>query len=176
MDKLWLPLKKFEGLYIISNYGKVFGLPHKMEKGLRGNNQYTEIREKKTHINQHGYERICLNKNGKQYEKSIHRLVLETFKPIEQKMDCNHIDGNKTNNNLQNLEWVTEKENVVKAYKLGLNPSKERHYKCKLSKEKLLEISQMDKNTNRTHLAKQLGVSTSYISAIINGKHWISKT
>ena len=62
-----------------------------------------------------GYSFVSLSKNGKNKSHSIHRLVLETFDPKDnmKELDVNHIDWDKTNNTLENLEWTTRQENLL---------------------------------------------------------------
>lgn len=80
-----------------------------------------EIRNDKTGIirkqqtKTDGYKIICLYCNGKRYTKNVHRIVLETFMPCEDQasLQVNHIDRNPANNNLSNLEWVTQQENLA---------------------------------------------------------------
>ena len=71
---------------------------------------------------QQGYQRVCLYVgNCKNKTIKVHRLVAETFiENVENKKDVNHIDGNKTNNNISNLEWCTRSENIKHAFKNGL--------------------------------------------------------
>lgn len=71
-----------------------------------------------------GYLKVGLYHKGKMYTRKVHRLVSEAF--IDNidpyvKNEVNHIDGNKTNNNIDNLEWVSRKENIRHAFKIGLN-------------------------------------------------------
>lgn len=69
-----------------------------------------------------GYLKVNLYKDGKGSSKRIHRLVAEAFIPNpDNKPDVNHKDGNKHNNNVENLEWVTKSENMIHAYETGLN-------------------------------------------------------
>lgn len=80
--------------------------------------------------NSTGYLKVNLSSNKKCKTKAVHRLVAETFLGKKEKMDVNHIDGCKTNNNIKNLEWCTRSENEKHAYKLGLrlpivSPSKQ---------------------------------------------------
>lgn len=67
-----------------------------------------------------------MSDDGKRHRYSVHRLILENFKPVENmdKMQVNHIDGNKWNNKLSNLEWVTCSENNKHAHKIGLKSQK----------------------------------------------------
>lgn len=70
-----------------------------------------------------GYKKVRLsNGDGSRKVFSVHRLILETFYPVENssELQVNHIDGDKTNNKLENLEWVTPKENVRHAFVTGL--------------------------------------------------------
>ena len=92
----------YEGLYQITSDGKVYSL-------------YSH-RYIKTHITKCGYERIKLYKNHKSCQYDVHRLVAEAFIPNnDNKEQVNHIDGNKLNNYLSNLEWVTAEENIEHA-------------------------------------------------------------
>lgn len=101
-------IKDFEGLYTISSCGKVFNRAKQM----------------KTYFTKTGYECIKLHdKTGKRFNKTIHRLVAETFIPNPlNKSEVNHIDGDKSNNDITNLEWVTSSENKRHARTTGLNP------------------------------------------------------
>ena len=86
---------------------------------------YSKISNKilSTCLDKYGYEKVRLiSIDDKRHLYSVHRLVLENFNPIDNmnNLQVNHIDGNKLNNNLNNLEWVTGKENTLHAHKLGL--------------------------------------------------------
>lgn len=94
--------------YEISSLGKIRNLQGKVLK---------------TYIQNSGYEQIKINYQGLHIHKSIHRLVAEAFIPNPlNKEYVNHIDGNKLNNIVDNLEWCTNSENILHARKTGLNP------------------------------------------------------
>ena len=105
MDEVWKDIKGFEGLYKISNLGRV--------KSLVDN--HGKFREKILSLVKtgKGYLSVVLCRCGRHKMYCVHRLVLMTFNPIEnmENLDCNHIDENKENNHLSNLEWTTHKEN-----------------------------------------------------------------
>lgn len=108
MCEEWTDIKDYEGLYQVSNFGRVRSLDR-----LDGSNHRLKGRILKPIKQTHGYLHVCLYKNGSQSIKKIHRLVAQAFiSNPENKLDVNHIDENKTNNMLSNLEWVTRKENV----------------------------------------------------------------
>lgn len=72
-------------------------------------------------VNKHGYYCVNLYKNGEQFAKRIHRLVADAFINNPENKTCvNHIDGNKLNNNVKNLEWVNHSENMLHAFRTGL--------------------------------------------------------
>ena len=74
------------------------------------------------HIDRCGYKEVVLSYYPIQKNALVHRLVLSTFNPIDnmKNLDVNHKDGNKLNNNLNNLEWCTRSENIIHSYKNGL--------------------------------------------------------
>lgn len=86
------------------------------------------------------YRAIAIMLNGKQKHLYVHRLVAEAFIPNElNKPQVNHIDGNPANNNVENLEWVTAKENIQHAYDLGLRTTVENNGEpCKLCRKNLV--------------------------------------
>ena len=100
-------MKEFIPEYFITKEGRIYS--KLKEKGLR---------ELRPHVNNRGYMIITIRK--KSYK--IHRLVAENFLPkIDGKPVVNHIDGDKLNNNVNNLEWCTQSENVQHAWNNGLN-------------------------------------------------------
>lgn len=107
MQEIWKDIKYYEGLYQVSNLGRV--------KSLITNKIKTQY-----NCNS-GYLRVGLFKNYKRENALVHRLVAKTFIKNElNKKQVNHIDGNKSNNVVTNLEWVTPSENLIHAYKIGL--------------------------------------------------------
>lgn len=113
MEVVWLDIAEYEGLYQVSNCGRVKSLPR--------NGTIKEERMLKPRVSKNGYLYVHLrNGNISKYVK-IHRLVAEAFIPNpDNKPQVNHINGNKLDNTVDNLEWVTASENTMHAFKLGL--------------------------------------------------------
>lgn len=116
----------YEGLYQISNYGRVKSLERKniFYCGLRKEYLERPTKEKILNYNKsnRGYLQVCLTKEGKSKTYTVHRLVAKAFLPnLKNKKQVNHIDGNKENNSIDNLEWVTSSENNKHAFITGLN-------------------------------------------------------
>ena len=109
--EIWLPIPNFEGLYEVSNLGRVKRLHSKTTRILV------------PYITRRGYGRVVLSKNGKPHKWLVHRLVATVFvSNPDNKPQVNHIDGNKHNNTANNLEWVTQIENQLHAVRTGLQP------------------------------------------------------
>lgn len=112
IEEVWKDIKGFEGLYQVSNIGRVKSLSRVVRANTCGS------REMSTKILSNcksscGYDFVVLSKNGKHYNKSIHRLVAETFIPNPNKYrEVNHKDENKRNNGVANLEWCDRKYNA----------------------------------------------------------------
>lgn len=170
-DKLleeWKPIKEYEELYEVSSFGRIRSLDKIIKTHNRFGNMNKKIKGKiiKEVINKKtGYSQIILSKEKNKKMFLIHRLVLENFIPNpENKPQVNHIDGNKQNNNLNNLEWCTRSGNIKHSFKTGLSHSnfktqsgKKHHFygkhhnenakkKMKLSHYK--KVIQFDKNNN----------------------------
>jgi hypothetical protein len=109
MLEIWKPIDDFDE-YEVSNLGNV----------RRKGKQTLKLTVST------GYVRITLRKGGKSYKKYVHRLVADAFIPKTDtdKVQVNHIDGNKLNSKVCNLEWVTCSENHLHAYAMGLKDPK----------------------------------------------------
>lgn len=118
--EIWKDIKNYEGLYQISNCGKVKSL----ERKVKNKNGFRIVPEKilKPILNNKGYYAYGLRKNGKLNMILLHRLIGEHFIKNKNNYPCiNHIDGNKLNNEINNLEWCTYEHNIKEAFRLGLN-------------------------------------------------------
>lgn len=111
--EIWVDIKGYEGLYQVSNLGRVKSLNYrrtgkeKILKPIKMKRQYIKVQ-------------LCKNRKPKQY--MIHRLVAQAFIPNpDNKEQVNHINGNKADNRVENLEWCTNSENTQHAFENGLN-------------------------------------------------------
>lgn len=115
--------------------------------------------------------------DGSKRTYRVHRLVLMAFKPIEnmENLEVNHIDGNKRNNKLENLEWCNSSENQKHAFDLGLQKARkgEKSNLFKLSQEQIDKIFVLRKEgMTQREIAEIMGCSRSNISYILNKKTW----
>ena len=175
MSEVWKDIPNFEGSYQVSNMGRVRSLD-RVVTFKNGSMRKHKGRVLKPHISHRGYERLTLCNDNGCNNKSVHRLVLEAFKPHANMIDLqvNHIDGNKLNNHLTNLEWVTGRDNMSHAYDMGLIDNEgERNPNAKLSNDDVLEILQrLDTGELHENIALDYGVSRRSISYINAGITW----
>ena len=116
-NEVWKNIPEYEE-YQVSNYGRVKSLDRIIKQYGHKNFYERVMRGKilKPRTQNGGYLIVCLSHNGKRIAKTIHRLVAITFIGNREGLDVNHKDGNKQNNKLENLEWVTRSENIKHDY------------------------------------------------------------
>ena len=119
MEAIWKDIYGYEGYYQISNYGRVKSLSRII------NTCHKSKRTTNEKILKHSFNRrypfVGLNRYGISKNKSIHRLIAVAFIPNPENKPCiNHKDGNPSNKDIINLEWVTHSENDIHAVKIGL--------------------------------------------------------
>lgn len=159
--ELWKDIKGYEGHYQISNSGEVKSLKKNRQKILSNR------------VNAFGYHHVSLLKDGKTKEKLVHRLVAEHFLNETEKETVNHIDCNKINNHVDNLEWATRSEQMIHAY----------HHKLKkpvhngiLTDEEVREIRSIykarTKDLGMRALARKYNVSDSTIFKLISNRSY----
>ena len=129
ITEVWKPIDGYENKYFISNCGNVKHIKY----GL-----------KSLQADRGGYLRVGLWKNKTKKFISVHRLVANAFLPNpDNKPEVNHIDFNRANNDVRNLEWVTTKENNI--HSLSNRPKEYRLYKDSTTKEKYISYNKKRK-------------------------------
>lgn len=119
----WRDINGYEGLYQVSNLGRVRGLPRDVPHTTAGFTQHLRGGVMKGMDNGRGYLVVSLNRDGKRKNHYIHRLVASAFcENPEGKPHVNHLDHNRSNNAASNLEWCTAKENINYSAHLGRHP------------------------------------------------------
>jgi hypothetical protein len=165
MEEIWKDVKGFEGLYQVSNIGNVKRFIGKIipKERLMGSN-----------LDKNGYSIRTLSKYGKCKQIKEHRLVAIAFiDNPNNKATINHINGIKTDNRVENLEWNTNIENHQHAIDTGLKDQKGiKHHNCKLTEKQVLEIREIGFSQTRMSLSKRYGVARSSILRIIKGTGW----
>lgn len=194
MEEIWKNIIGYEDKYQVSNLGNI-----KAIKTWTGNKYYSKYKKcnkiLKPVKDSAGYYCVSLWKESCNKTHRIHVEVAKAFIPNPNNYPCiNHKDGNKTNNNINNLEWCTFKHNSQEAVKMGLSkPNYVGIMKGKFGKEhnRSKKVKQIDKNTNEIinvfygveEAYRQTGICPSNISACCNkkihkkgNKCWQSKT
>lgn len=144
--------------YEITKDGEIYSLKHNKRKPIKG------------YIDKYGYRRILLYVNGKRKKYFVHRLVAEKYIDNPNNLpQVNHKDGNKLNNCVANLEWVTPKQNIQHAIKNGFRKS---NNTTKLNVKDVKNIKKLFSKYSMKELANMYNVSLSCIKHIHAGHTW----
>lgn len=167
MSEQWLPVVGFEGWYQVSSLGRVRRI--KICQGARPRYILTN------HLKKIGYYQVDLWRNNSGHDVYIHRLVAMAFLGLPQKGQIvNHKNGNKLDNRLENLEWVTQSENELHRFHvLGLGLG-EKNSNAKLKNADIPIIRQLIKEAtlSLTEIGRKFGVSEMAIWSIKTGRCW----
>jgi hypothetical protein len=164
MEEEWRKIEGFPS-YTVSNLGRVRSIKREQAVIL------------KVFKNNYGYLQVCLyNENNKKCGRYIHRLVASAFiSNYENKPEVNHIDGNKANNSVNNLEWNTDSENKKHAYTTGLCSRAGVHNNLtRLTEDQVIEIYMLAHagSLTQNEIGQLFGITYSAVSCIKSGKNW----
>ena len=170
MQEIWKDIAGFEGRYQVSNKGNVkslYFLGHNAEKLMKLSNHHS------------GYLIVQLGKHpAKTY--LVHQLVARAFIPlVNGKKFVNHIDGNKHNNCVDNLEWVSHEENIKRSYERGNHVGRAtgvKNTRAKLDESLVTEmrIEYWYYSTPIMTISKKYNVPWSTVSHVVNGETWVN--
>ena len=153
--------------YLVTSKGRVLS--------LKDNNGKDRIKELNQFKDKYGYMFVSLYKNNKLHSKKVHRLVAQAFIPNpDNKIEVNHIDENKTNNHVSNLEWMTHKENInhgtrnERASKSNTGKKRSEEAKRKMSEKH--KGKKLSEETKRKMSESRKGVNNYKARAVIGFK------
>ena len=166
MERVVKEIDGYEGRYEVDELGNIYSNAGKEKKRLKPQSN-----------GKRGYLQVFLSFNDERKQRLVHRLVAEAFIPNPNNLpQVNHKDGDKTNNNVSNLEWCTRKENVQHGYDTGLIIALRGEYnlRSKLTETEVLAIrtKYASGEYSQTELSREFKVASSTISEVINMNRW----
>ena len=177
--EIWKPLRGYEGLYEVSNKGRIKSLPRNYLRKRKGRKDHiVKVKGKvlKQCVGTTGYYIIRIRKDKKCKTKKVHRLIAKTFLPeIKGCNIVNHIDGNRLNNSIENLEWTTHQGNSDNAIERGsIDMKGSKHYFAKLTEQDVIQIRELWRSGNYTQveIANMFNVGRKNITKIVNRQRW----
>lgn len=166
MIELWAPIKGYEGLYEVSNKGRIKSL------AKNAGNSPRKKRIRKLKETRHGYLNVSLWKFGKSKHPLVHRLVAMAFLPNPCNYpEVNHLDGDRKNANVENLEWCTTSQNIKHAFKIGNKNNRGENHSQHILTEKDVILIRKSSRDNK-ELAKKYHCHPTTIHSARVGKSW----
>lgn len=165
-------IEGFEGLYAVTEDGRVWSYP-KWWGGKLGNQNHNGkwiIQE----TLRRNYKRVTLRKNGKVKRITVHRLVAFAYLPIVAgKNVVNHLDGDPSNNHVNNLEWCTTQENGMHSSKMGRTQRGTKNNHNVLNEDEVREIRKMySAGITQPEIGRIYGITQSAVHLITSRKNW----
>lgn len=159
--EIWRDVLDYEGFYQVSNMGRLKSLHYGKSTILNPS------------MASDGYKNVTLTLNGKKKYFRLHVLVARAFIPNPDNKPCvNHIDGDKSNNRADNLQWVTHSENTRHAYNKGLAKSACEHHYAKFTPQQIQKIRDIyipyDSEFGASALARKLNVNVKTVQKIVH--------
>jgi len=166
--EVWKPVIGFEGLYEVSDCGRVRSLERFVGTGKKRRINFARILKPKSNSK---YREVKLRKDGASHMRRVNNLVLNAFVGMRPSgLICRHIDGDSHNNIVANLSWGTYLQNAEDSMRLGTILHGENHSNATLT-DRAVQFIRKSNKTGR-QLAAKYNVSASTISAIRNNKRW----
>lgn len=161
--ELWRVIPDTKGEYMISSFGRVKSIK------IRKNGLKERLISSNTG---NVYKLATLTIDGKEIYKTIHRLVAKSFIPNpENKPYVNHKDGNKKNNHVSNLEWVTPSENNLHSVKIGTSGGRRKYSEEQIRKVHL--IRKENKDASYKYISAETGVNKNVVGRVLCGHTWL---
>ncbi len=178
MEEKWSPVVGWESLYEVSSRGRVRSLD-RVVKNYPDCTRVWRGRYLKATPSNAGYPIISMSNSGLVKNRMVHQLVAASFIPnTHNKPHINHKDGDKTNNNMENLEWCTHKENMQHGFATGLIPKRvnlkgEKSMAAKLTDFDVVEIKRrLSLGHTCASIERDYVVGESAIREISKGRSW----
>lgn len=172
MKEIWKDIKGYEGIYQVSNFGRIKSLSRNVY--VNGHKRTLTTKIIKLSEDKGGYLYCCLHKEKIKKVVKVHRVVCQEFNRTPNgKEEVNHIDGNKKNNTPKNLEWCTRSYNMKHAFKNGLKNAKGiNNTRSLLTEKEVREIRRVYKKGLGSELASKYNVSNPCILDVVNNRTW----
>ncbi len=177
-EETWRPVTGFEGLYEVSNLGRVRSVDRMVSMrrvvGPSPINVFRRGGVLSPAPNQGGYPMVSLSKGGRGRSMLLHRLVATAFiGPCPEGLECAHLDGNRANARASNLKWVTHSENLAHCADHGTRTEGERSPHAKLTNSAVQEIrARYATGENREALAAKFGIKRRALYDAATGGSW----
>ena len=175
----WRSISGYEGLYEVSDHGRVRSLDHIVEKnGRYGNLRQQRYKGRILALNKpkpNKYQTVNLWRDGQGRVRQVHRLVIEAFVgPCPKGMECRHFpDGDTSNNRVENLSWGTRVENAADRVAQNTHNRGERNENAQLTRADIGKIFSLRKNgLTQQEISTIVGVCRTHIGSILRGERW----
>lgn len=175
MEEIWLPAKGYEGLAEVSNLGRFKILEKRvLQPAGRHPSPWWRVYKERIREAKDNYFSVGVMVDGVRKVENLHRVVAKTFIPNPEGLpEVNHIDGNKGNNRVDNLEWVTSKDNSLHSTRILKKNIGSQNSASVLTEEDVYLIKRMiEEGVANTEVAAAFNVHHSTISKIKRGVNW----